>query len=554
MKRFILLAILVLGFFFRTYTVSLNPPSLSWDEVSIGYNAYSILKTGRDEHGRFLPLDSFISYGDYKPPLAIYSAVPFVLLFGLTDLSVRLPAAVFGTLSLFITYLIVIELFKTRLTRTTSFDEDRVSTLALLTTLVMAVSPWHVNISRGGFEANIALFFVLLGVWCILSARQVVSRYLYMWLPFVAAMYTFNSARYFVPLLSPPLIWFSLEHVRKNRGRFILGVLIAILAMVPILPHLVSKEARLRFKEVNIFSDTAVIEQANERTQRAGNSIFSPLVNNRRVGFIRSYLMHFTDNLQPEFLFIRGDGNPKFSIQDTGQLYIIEAPLMVIGFFALFAAFPIQAGILLFWLLAAMVPAATARETPHALRILNSLPVWYIAVAFGCMVVYDWWKRSVRPQFFFRVGITIFLAVYILQVGYYLHQYYAHFPKEFSGEWQYGYREAISLIRPMEKNYDSVVVTDSIGRPYMYTAFYTETDPGKFVSLKRSYVDDAGFYHVDGFGKYSFVDTVPLSLGKNTLYIWDATEVPQGARVLHTIKLLNGEPRLVLFDAGEVEK
>ncbi|MBI2009816.1 MAG: hypothetical protein HYS86_01425, partial [Candidatus Chisholmbacteria bacterium] len=36
-----------------------NPPGLYWDEVSLGYNAYSILKTGRDEHNEFLPYARF---------------------------------------------------------------------------------------------------------------------------------------------------------------------------------------------------------------------------------------------------------------------------------------------------------------------------------------------------------------------------------------------------------------------------------------------------------------------------------------------------------------
>src|SRR5260221_9154250 len=96
---FFLLLIVGLAFTLRFYNVSDNPPALSWDEVSIGYNAYSILKTGKDEHGRFLPLDTFIAYGDYKPPLAIYLTVPFVAVFGLNELSVRLPSVLFGTMT-----------------------------------------------------------------------------------------------------------------------------------------------------------------------------------------------------------------------------------------------------------------------------------------------------------------------------------------------------------------------------------------------------------------------------------------------------------------------
>src|SRR5690348_9476830 len=148
MKKIFFFLIVAFAFILRIYNVASVPPALSWDEVSIGYNAYSILKTGRDEHGKFLPLDAFVAYGDYKPPLSIYTAVPFVGLFGLNDFAVRLPAVFFGTLTVVLAFFLVRQLFQ----KTGGSDD-----LALITAGVLAVSPWHVNLSRGGFEANIAL-------------------------------------------------------------------------------------------------------------------------------------------------------------------------------------------------------------------------------------------------------------------------------------------------------------------------------------------------------------------------------------------------------------
>ena len=108
---FILACIVGLALFLRIYKVTQIPPSLSWDEVSIGYNAYSILKTGRDEHGKFFPVDAFVAYGDYKPVLPVYLTVPFVALFGLNELAVRLPSVIAGTLTVFLTYFLVLGLF-----------------------------------------------------------------------------------------------------------------------------------------------------------------------------------------------------------------------------------------------------------------------------------------------------------------------------------------------------------------------------------------------------------------------------------------------------------
>src|SRR3989304_6986104 len=79
----IFLLTVLLRFVYLTYA----PPSLNWDEVSQGYNAYSILKTGRDEWGRLLPLANFRAYGDYPVALNLYLTIPFIAIFGLSEFS-----------------------------------------------------------------------------------------------------------------------------------------------------------------------------------------------------------------------------------------------------------------------------------------------------------------------------------------------------------------------------------------------------------------------------------------------------------------------------------
>ena len=536
----IIIGIVLVALFLRTNRITSIPPALSWDEVSIGYNAYSILKTGRDEHGRFLPLDTFVAYGDYKPPLAIYLTVPFVEVFGLNELSVRMPSALFGTLTVLMTYFLVKELFK----RHSNPD------VPLISAALLAVSPWHINLSRAGFEANIALLLIVLGVYFILRAREKYRYWYVAWLPFVASIYTFNSARYFTPLFAIVLCIFVRKDIWKYWKTCSIGAIVALICLLPIIPHLISKEARLRFTEVNIFTDNSVVVTANERTAYDGNSVIGKILHNRRVGFALSYLRHFADNLQPSFLFIEGDGNPKFSTRVVGQLYIVEAPLLAIGILSMFAVYPQVAWILLFWIILAIVPAATARETPHALRILNSLPAWQIFIAFGIVTLLDIKTKMYKHNTIIRnLLIVILVCLYGFSAGYYLHNYYSHYAAKYSGEWQYGYREAIQAAQTIDSKYDTMYLSSTIGRPYMYTLFYTRYDPNAFMRTKDSSFDTAGFYHVNGFGKYRFVDSMPIGgLKTNTLYITDPGWVPGDARVLKTITLLDGTSRLVLFD------
>jgi hypothetical protein len=132
-----------------------------------------------------------------------------------------------------------------------------------------------------------------------------------------------------------------------------------------------------------------------------------------------------------------------------------------------------------------------------------------------------------------------------------LHNYYAHFAGVYSGEWQYGYAEAITVAQKIEVNYDKIYMSSTIGRPYMYTLFYTKFDPNEYLKLKESTFDAAGFYHVYGFGKYAFIDAMPSgALEADALYIGDAGWVPEGAHVIQKITLLDGSDTLVLFDAN----
>jgi len=70
----ILIFVFILAFLLRFYNLDKIPNGLYQDETAIGYNAYSILETGKDEYGKSLPL-YFKSFGDQKLPVYIYAAV-----------------------------------------------------------------------------------------------------------------------------------------------------------------------------------------------------------------------------------------------------------------------------------------------------------------------------------------------------------------------------------------------------------------------------------------------------------------------------------------------
>ena len=519
--------------------MGINPPSLTWDETAWGYNAYSLGIDGRDEFGRFLPLDYLESFGDFKPPVYAYLDIFPVKIFGLNEFAVRFPSALFGVLTVLVTYFLTKRIF---------WDSKSKELYGLLSALFLAISPWHIMLSRAAFEANIVTFFMVGGIWLFLKGIQEKKWYIVISIIFfVLSMYTFNTARIVAPILVLFLGVTFRKKLIENKKQTIIAILAGILLILPTLGFLFSPQAGLRFKEVNIFTDIDVVKTSNQEIIN-DSSKWSRIIHNRRVGYALSYLKHYFDNLNPSFLFIRGDGNPKFSTQAVGQMYLWDLPFFIAGILFLFKRKEGYWWIVPVWLLIGIIPAATARETPHALRVETTLPTFQIFAAYGFSQFLFYIKRYGK---FFKAAIIFVGILLFANLFYFFRNYIVHYPYEFSGEWQYGYKDSIRYVKSVEENFDNIYITSDMGRPYIYYLFHTKTDPRIFRKDSAIRRDAFGFVTVDRFGKYNFLNDVTKINNKNgtkNLFIKTPNNVPEKANRLKTFSILNGNIALVAYE------
>lgn len=532
--------------FLRFNQISSNPPSLTWDEAAWGYNAYSIGIDGKDEFGRFLPLNYLESFGDFKPPLYAYLDVVPVKIFGLNEFSTRFPSALFGTLTVFFTYFLVTRIF---------INSKNKTKYALLASLFLAISPWHILLSRAAFEANIANFLIVFGVWSFLLGIQEKKWGLFVSaISFGLSIYTFNTARVVSPLLVIVLGLIYRKKLLKIKTSVILSLILGFIVILPTLSFLFSPQADLRFKEVNIFSNIDTVKTANQEILNDNNAFYSKIIHNRRLLYSVDYLKHYFDNLSPLFLFITGDGNPKFSIQDVGQMYIWDIVFFILGIFILVRKKEDNWFLIPIWLLLAIVPAATARETPHALRIESSLPMFQILTAYGFVTFLEWSKKQnlKLKTLNLNLGKILPLMFYILlfaNFSYFYHTYFYQYKYEYSGEWQYGYKESVDFVNKNAGNYKNIYITNQLGRPYIYYLFYGKVNPSDFRKNSKVSRDPFGFVSVDRYAKFNFVSnpTATELVKKNSLYITDKYNIPTNVKILKTFYLLNGDISLVAF-------
>jgi hypothetical protein len=131
--------------------------------------------------------------------------------------------------------------------------------------------------------------------------------------------------------------------------------------------------------------------------------------------------------------------------------------------------------------------------------------------------------------------------MFIGNIFYYLHSYYIHFPVNSSGDWQFGYKEMVQYVLENEDKYDQIYVTSSLGRPYIYFAFYKPFSQKNFSKERIARHDQFGFWDVENLGKIKFdLREINNASGK-ILVVSNDSSIPSGYQLIKSIKNLKGE-------------
>lgn len=543
-KKLILAAILVLAAFLRLYQLT-TLPALNADEAAIGYNAYSLLKTGKDEHGNPWPIH-FQSFNDYKPGLYFYLVLPFIKLLGLTELAVRLPGALLGVATVFMVYLLVGELFPRR--KHYSLFAIHYS-LAEIAALFLAISPWHLHFSRGGWEVNVATFFITLGLWAFIKGLKQDKWWYISVLSFVASLYTYHAARIVVPLLGVGLLAWALRRnlVSKYQTKHVLlGGLVGVLFLIPLALDFLGPAGVSRAAGVGLFADTGPFWRTNE--QRGEHKDFrSPLavvLHNKPINYGLSFLENYSDHFWGEFLFLSGDEIQRNRVPEMGQMYLVSLPLVVFGLISI-AKSPGGWVPILFWLLVSPLAAALTFQAPHALRAQNMVVPLVVISAYGALNLWQWIGSLKIPRAATVILLYGFMVVYAWDFTRYLHQYYVHMAKTYDFSSQYGVKELVQYVKENEGKYQKVVVTDRYDQPYILFLFYMQYPPEKFQGAHELTArDQFAFSTVREFDKFVFRGIKPWDEIRtqfpNALIAGTDEEIPDEANILETIYFPSG--------------
>lgn len=535
LQKVILFLIIILAFFLRVYKITEYPAGLNADEAAIGYNTYSLIMTGKDEFGHPWPIN-FQSFNDYKPGLYFYLALPFVKVFGLNELAVRLPSAILGTLTVLFLYFLVKEIFR---------ESSSAEELGLIASLFLAVNPWHLHFSRGGWESNAAVSFMVLGSFFFFKFFRKKNSIILSSIFFILAMFCYHSARLIVPLLVSGLLIFNFKNIftKANRGVLLLTSVLSVSLLIILLVSMSGQAGLSRFSGVGLFADEGPFWRANElRGQHINHfSIYSKVIHNKYVEysiqFFDNYLRHFSGS----FLFISGDEIQRNRVMEMGQFYWIDLIFLLSGAYFLFKNKPKNYLFIFYWLAVSPIASALTFQSPHAIRALNMVIPLEIIAAYGLLNI---WKLNIVNKSITLLFRGLIVLAFTWNFCFYLHQYYIHTPQAYPAAWEYGFKELVGYVKDHEREYEKIYVTNKYDQPYILFAFYLKYSPEEFQKeAKLTPRDQYGFSTVENFGKYYFgpINSGNLPRGGKTLIIGTPNEIPNSATIMKRIYFKDGK-------------
>ena len=464
-KNIWLILIVALAAILRFYQLNNNPPSLSWDEAAIGWNAKSIFHTRRDEWGTRLPL-VFKSFGDYKAPLYIYLTAPIVGILGLNPVTIRLLSVLAGISSVVVLYLLVEVLTKNK-------------TTALISSLLLAITPWSVMLSRGAFEQNLALLFILIVVYCFVLAFKKPIFFYFSALFLALSLYTYHSPKIFSPLFLLALIIIYRKKLltKKMRLPIIGAAILGLILVIPLVKSTFKEGATMRFQSASIFYDK-------------GKKL--PFDFNLVKKLTSNYLVHYN----PAFYYSGVKDNFRTQLKNQGILLWITAPFLLIGLLQLIKQRQKPwVKLILAWFLLGPAAAVIGKEAPHAIRAMNMLPALLITTSLGVSLVI---KKYQKPAIYLIGSLTT------LNLIFFLNHYLTQYPIYSAPDWQYGYKQVSQIAEKYDPEVNKIAITSHYGQPHIFTLVYQNRDPAfvfnggmlKYIYYQIKWFDDSRFKDV----------------------------------------------------------
>ena len=485
----ILTVLIIVSCVLNIYKSDLVPGCLNADEAAFGYNAYSILQTGRDEHGQFLPL-RLASFNDYKMPLYSYLSIPFVSLFGLSDFSTRILNKIIGVLFIPVIYLFIKELFGNK-------------KIALLGSSIVAFSPWLYLLSRQAHETLLSSIFVVISLIFLLKffEKEHIKYILLTNVAILLASFSYHTGRLYLVILfyiQLKWIWDRYKDKKINfiklRKWFLLVCITVLISLSGDFLHGPTRLNSLLFNQTSGFQ-LKIDEFLREDSNR--------LLHNKPVASIVDVTLRYASQISTDYLIKTGDKNLRFGFENISLVTPFQYLAIIIGLYFLFKRKEKHRFLLVILLFLTPMTNALTWQDPSLSRTFFLIVPLAAISSYG---LYEFFKNLAHKNFrtFLLLTVVIFHILFLI---FSWDVYFNHYFKRqlTSQSWQCGYKELINYIRKEHNGKRKFLITKKHGQPYIFLLFYLRYPSKKYTSEARiTRPDEYGFTQVRGFDKFEF--------------------------------------------------
>jgi len=539
----------------RIYKINSLPAGTHSDEASWGYNAYSIAQTGKDEHGVSFPL-IFQAYGDQKLPVFIYSIVPFIKLFGLGNLAVRLPAAIAGSLLVILLFFLLKQL---------KFTEE----ISFIGAFILATNPWGIFLSRiFGYDSSFGLFFYTLAILLSLLAykKNKLILYILAGLCFGITWYCYIAYRLITPLTLFSFIFIFERSKRfiKINGLIFLGVF--LIAISPLIYMSFTGNGTARFNQAMTNPMTRLVMEVNENRYFCTERIPRILCNmndNKLKSYIQSVFAGYIKTFSPYYLFIEESKDVGFlNINKYGLFYPILLPFYLAGFVYLWLKTVkfktskyelfVLCGLIITPLSCLLV------GDPQKVRLSGLLPFIVISLTYGLAFIDSYIKQKMHRFYYLSVIICLLAFTSLFIVDFFI----IHLQKN-----EIYYQNHISKLMKYLATFDkkTQIYIASIDEGIIYYAYVNKVDPYKFQrQVKRNKPNNDGFAHAIRFENIHIdsaqIDTIYCQTknnGSTTLYVTNE-DLVKSNKVSNIKNIIYNENKslrmLFVYDVSDITK
>jgi 4-amino-4-deoxy-L-arabinose transferase-like glycosyltransferase len=470
----LLLLIGVIAFAIRWIDIDSLPRGLNWDETAYAYNSFSLLKTGRDQWGQFLPL-FMKSFGEYKPALLSYLMMPALLIAPGSAVAVRSVNVLLGTMAVLASCGLIWQLTKKR-------------ELAFLTAFFLAVTPWHIHFSRTTLDTGLSHALLIIGLWLILEKRvwQWWAGVFFLFL----SMYAYSAERIFIPAIILAMVWWwNRQNPTLWRERLVPLMVLGVFIIGWIFFTLFGV-AGVRAR--SIFSlNASGIEPVSQ--------------------FFRQYSLYW----RPDFLFFKEGSikaSPLVGFPSRGNLLEVMAPLILFGFFVSISRRNNTDKFLWIWLLLAPIPGALTDDSPHPSRALIMLPILNYFAALGLV----WLAEQISSRRSYLYSLVLGIGILVVSAGAlsWWSDYQRYYPEQSEGSWQGEFKDIGHWLAANRGN-QSIYFTRRVDtHALLFLAWYAQINPE--LVQKGQYIGNPDS-HLESFGQFHLIEDSQSALGCDLL-------------------------------------